>query len=350
MNNKPANGETRVLRYDWPLRAPATGTACARAVLSGGAGFVGSHLCDRLLAEGCEVLCLDSLLTSNGENISHLRSVPGFTFLQADVTQPIFIQGPVDYVLHFASPASPEDYLRFPLQTLAVGSAGTHNLLELARAKDATFLLASTSEVYGDPEIHPQPESYWGRVNSVGPRSVYDEAKRFSEALTMAYFRAHRVRVRLARIFNTYGPRMRVDDGRVLPNFMSQALRGEPLTIYGDGLQTRSLCYVSDLVEGIFRLLTIQLDEPLIVNLGNPDEVTMRDLACEILEVTASKSQIVYRPLPQDDPRVRKPDIRMAKEALGWSPTVSRREGLRRVLPHFQNAIRHLEFARTGVA
>ena len=324
MSDKPENGDMRVQRHESPHRAPETGVARPRAVIAGGSGFLGSHLCDRLLAEGFEVLCLDNLLTSEAENISHLRSVPGFTFMECDVTQPISIPGPVDYVLHFASPASPEDYLRFPLQTLAVGSVGTRNLLDLAKVKGATFLLASTSEIYGDPEIHPQPESYWGRVNSVGPRSVYDEAKRFSEAMTMAYFRAELVRVRIPRIFNTYGPRMRINDGRALPNFMSQALRGEPLTIYGDGLQTRSLCYVSDLVEGIYRLLTVPSDDPLIVNLGNPEEVTVRDLALEILGVTGSKSAIVYRPLPQDDPRIRRPDIRVARELLGWSPTVSR--------------------------
>ncbi len=339
MDINSGNGEIRVLRYESFLRKPGTGGGGPSVVIAGGAGFVGSHLCDRLLAEGCDVLCLDNLLTSSGENISHLRSAPGFTFVPYDITHPIAVQGPVDYVLDLASPASPEDYLRFPLQTMAVGSSGTRNLLELAKAKRATFLLASTSEIYGDPEIHPQPETYWGNVNSVGPRSVYDEAKRFSEALTMAYHRAHQVRVRISRIFNTYGPRMRIDDGRVLPNFMSQALRGEPLTVYGDGSQTRSLCYVSDLVDGLYRLLTVQSEEPLIVNLGNPDEVTVRVLAQEVLEVTGSKSQIVYRPLPQDDPRVRKPDIRHAREVLGWSPTISRQEGLKRVLPHFQRAV-----------
>ena len=320
-----------------------------RAVVTGGAGFVGSHLCERLLAEGCEVVCLDNFLTSTGENIAHLKFAPGFTFIHHDITKRISIEGPVDYVLHLACPASPKDYLKHPISTLKAGGLGTYNALGLAKSKRATFLVASTSEVYGDPLVNPQPESYWGNVNPVGVRSVYDEAKRYGEAMTMAYHRAHGVRVRIPRIFNTYGPRMRLNDGRVLPNFMSQALRGEPLTLHGDGSQTRSLCYVSDLVEGIYRLLVLDTDEPLIMNLGNPDEVTMRQLAEEVLEVTGSTSEIVYHPLPEDDPKLRQPDIRLALQVLGWSPVVSRREGLRMVLPYFQKAVRELEPVRAEV-
>jgi len=320
-----------------------------RVLITGGAGFVGSHLCERLLAEGWEVLCLDNFRTSGGENIAHLKSLPEFTFIRHDITKPISIRGPIDYVLHFACPASPKDYLQYPIHTLKVGSLGTLNALGLARAKRATFMLASTSEVYGDPEVHPQCESYWGNVNPVGPRSVYDESKRYAEALTMSYHRTHGIRVRIPRIFNTYGPRMRLGDGRVLPNFMSQALRGEPLTLYGDGMQTRSLCYVSDLVEAIYRLLVITTDEPLIVNLGNPDEVTVRDLAEEILTVTESASEIIHHPLPEDDPRVRRPDIRLARQILGWSPVVRRWDGLMMVVPYFQKAVRELEPVRSQV-
>ena len=342
MSKNSDNGEIRI---HWPgatapVRSKERRRTPKRAVVTGGAGFVGSHLSERLLAEGYEVVCLDNLLTSSEKNIAHLGSEPRFTFIPHDVTRPIFIQGRVDYVLHFASPASPQDYLEHPISTLKVGSLGTHNALGLARTKGATFLVASTSEVYGDPEVHPQPESYWGKVNPVGPRSVYDEAKRYAEALTLAYARTHGVRVRVPRIFNTYGPRMRLNDGRVLPNFMSQALQGEPLTVHGDGLQTRSLCFVSDLVEGIFRLLLLDRDEPLIVNLGNPEEVTVLDLALEILEVTGSRGQIVYRPLPEDDPRQRRPDTCLAERILGWSPQVPRREGLRKVLPYFREAVR----------
>ena len=342
MSKNSDNGEIRIFRPGacTPVRGNGKRRTPARAVITGGAGFVGSHLCERLLAEGYEVLCLDNLLTSSEKNIAHLGSEPGFAYIPHDVTRPIFIQGPVDYVLHFASPASPQDYLEHPIATLKVGSLGTHNALGLARTKGATFLLASTSEAYGDPEVHPQPESYWGKVNPVGPRSVYDEAKRYAEAVTLAYARTHGVRVRVPRIFNTYGRRMRLNDGRVLPNFMSQALQGEPLTVHGDGSQTRSLCYVSDLVEGIFRLMLLDRDEPLIVNLGNPEEVTVRDLAVEILEVTGSSSAIVYRPLPEDDPRQRRPDTGLVQRILGWSPKVSRREGLRMVLPYFREAVR----------
>ena len=311
-----------------------------RTLVTGGAGFLGSHLCERLLAEGHEVICLDNLKTGRRENIAPLLSRPEFQFLFHDITQPIFWDGPLDWVLHLASLASPKDYLQQPIHTLKVGSWGTHHALGLAKAKGATVLLASSSEVYGDPEVNPQPESYWGRVNPIGPRSVYDESKRYTESVGMAYHRVHGLNIRIARIFNTYGPRMRLEDGRVLPMFMTQALRGEPLTVYGDGSQTRSLCYVSDLIEGLWRLLRVPSSEPLIVNLGNPEEVTMRDLAREILEVTGSQSGITFLPLPEDDPKVRRPDITRAHQFLGWKPAVSRAEGLRKVLPYFQEAIR----------
>ena len=311
-----------------------------RTLVTGGAGFLGCHLCERLLAEGHEVICLDNLKSGRRENIAQLVSRPDFRFLFHDITQPLFLDGPVDYVLHLASLASPKDYLQEPIHTLKVGALGTHYALGLAKAKGSTVLLASSSEVYGDPEVNPQPESYWGHVNPVGPRSVYDESKRYSEAIGAAYYRVHGLNVRIARIFNTYGPRMRINDGRALPMFMTQALRGEPLTVYGDGSQTRSLCYVSDLIEGLWRLLKAPSSEPLIVNLGNPEEVTMRDLAREILEVTGSQSRITYLPLPQDDPKVRQPDISKAQQLLGWKPTVSRAQGLRKVLPYFREAIR----------
>jgi len=310
-----------------------------RALVTGGAGFLGSHLCDRFLAEGHAVVSVDSLKTGRKENIAHLLSHPGFQFIAQDITEPFFIEGGVEAVLHFASPASPRDYLQNPIHTLKVGGLGTYHALGLAKAKNATFLLASTSEVYGDPEVNPQPEGYWGHVNPVGPRSVYDEAKRYAEALTMAYHRAHGVRIRVPRIFNTYGPRMRIDDGRALPNMMAQAVRGEPLTVYGDGRQTRSFCYVSDLVEGIYRLTLAPNPEPLIVNLGNPDEVTVLQLAQEVLEITGSKSGIAFLPLPEDDPKVRRPDIHRAREVLGWEPRVSRREGLVKTLPYFREAL-----------
>lgn len=303
-----------------------------RSLITGGAGFLGSHLCDRLIAEGHEVICMDNLITGSPENIAHLFGNPRFQFVHHDVTNYIYVGGSLDYILHFASPASPVDYLKFPIQTLKVGSLGTHKALGLAKAKGARFLLASTSEVYGDPLVHPQQEEYWGNVNPIGVRGVYDEAKRFAEALTMAYHRYHGVETRIVRIFNTYGERMRVDDGRAIPAFMSQAIAGEPMTVFGTGDQTRSVCYVSDLVDGIFRLLTS--DEPDPVNIGNPDELTMLQLAEEIRDLAESSSQIVFRPLPQDDPQVRQPDITRAQTILGWAPHVQRREGLMRTLKY----------------
>ncbi len=310
----------------------------ARCLVTGGAGFLGSHLCDRLLQEGHEVICLDNLLTGRSGNIQHAMDHQRFTLIEHDITKPIEIEGPVDYILHFASPASPKDYDKHPIHTLKVGALGTYHVLGLAKAKGSTLLLASSSEVYGDPEVNPQPETYWGHVNPVGPRSVYDEAKRYAEAICMAYHHVHRIEVRIARIFNTYGPRMRLQDGRALPNFMTQALRGEPLTVYGDGSQTRSFCYVSDMVEGIYRLLLSGEDEP--VNLGNPDEVTILQIAREVIEVTESQSEIIFRPLPQDDPKVRRPNITKAKHQLGWEPRVSRLEGLKLTVPYFQAALK----------
>jgi dTDP-glucose 4,6-dehydratase len=309
-----------------------------RTVITGGAGFIGSHLCERFLAEGHEVICVDNLLTGNRRNIDHVLGNPGFHAVKHNVSRPIEIDGPVDNVLHFASPASPVDYLTHPIPTLKVGSLGTHNALGLAKAKDARFLLASTSEVYGDPEVHPQREDYWGHVNPIGPRGCYDEAKRFAEAITMAYHRYHGVKTRIVRIFNTYGPRMRLDDGRVLPNFMGQALRGEPITVYGRGEQTRSFCYVSDLVDGIYRLLNTDFSEP--VNLGNPAEITVLQLAQEIIAlVEGTKSTIIYKDLPEDDPKRRKPDITRARELLGWEPVVDRSEGLKRSLEYFRKIV-----------
>lgn len=306
----------------------------ARVVITGGAGFLGSHLCDYFIARGDEVICLDNLITGSPDNIAHLFGHPNFRFICHDVTNFIYIEGEVDYVLHFASPASPMDYLRYPIQTLKVGSLGTHKALGFAKAKGARFLLASTSEVYGDPLVHPQPEDYWGNVNPVGVRGVYDEAKRFAEAMTMAYHRYHGLDTRIARIFNTYGERMRLDDGRMIPAFMTQALRGQPLTVFGDGSQTRSICYVSDMVEGIVRLLESDVVEP--VNLGNPDEISVLALAEEIRQLVGSASPIEYRPLPQDDPKVRQPDISRARALLGWEPRVSRAEGLRRTAEYFR--------------
>ena len=305
-----------------------------RTLITGGAGFIGSHLAERFLALGHEVICVDNLITGALANLEHLRSNDRFTFIRHDVSHPLEIDGPIDNVLHFASPASPVDYLQYPIQTLKVGSLGTHNTLGLARAKSARYMIASTSEVYGDPEVHPQREEYWGHVNPIGVRGVYDEAKRFSEAMVMAYHRAHGLDTRIIRIFNTYGERMRLDDGRVLPNFMGQALRGEPLTVYGDGAQTRSFCYVSDLVDGIEKLLFSECHQP--VNVGNPDEVTILEFAREILALSGSRSPIDYRPLPQDDPKVRRPDITRARQLLGWEPKIGRQEGLRRTLAHFQ--------------
>ncbi|WP_022834384.1 UDP-glucuronic acid decarboxylase family protein [Salisaeta longa] len=310
-----------------------------RTLITGGAGFLGSHLCDRFIAEGHEVLCMDNLITGNPDNIAHLfeRDDERFTFIKHDVTNYIHVGGDLDYVLHFASPASPIDYLKLPIQTLKVGALGTHKALGLAKAKNARFLLASTSEVYGDPQTHPQKETYWGNVNPIGPRGVYDEAKRFAEAITMAYNRYHGVETRIVRIFNTYGPRMRIDDGRALPTFMSQALRGDPLTVYGDGSQTRSFQYVDDLVEGIYRLLMSSVEEP--VNIGNPDEITIKEFAEEIIRLTGSSSTITYEELPKDDPQVRQPDITRARERLQWAPAVDRAEGLARTLDYFRSAV-----------
>jgi len=312
-----------------------------RVLITGGAGFLGSHLCDRFLAEGHEVIAMDNLITGSTANIEHLAGHERFLFIKHDVTNYIYVEGPLDAVLHFASPASPIDYLELPIQTLKVGALGTHKALGLAKAKGARFLLASTSEVYGDPLVHPQAEEYWGNVNPIGPRGVYDEAKRFGEAMTMAYHRYHSVDTRIVRIFNTFGPRMRLNDGRVVPNFVAQALRGEPLTIYGDGMQTRSFCYVSDLVEGIYRLLLSNESDP--VNIGNPNEMTILDFARKIVELTGSRSQIAFiRPEDvriQDDPKVRQPDIGKARRILGWEPQVKLDEGLRRTIEWFQNRV-----------
>jgi dTDP-glucose 4,6-dehydratase len=308
-----------------------------RILLTGAAGFLGSHLAERWLAEGHEVLGVDNFITGSQDNIARLQTHAGFSFQFHDVSVPLFVRGSVDGVLHFASPASPVDYLEFPIQTLKVGSLGTHNMLGLARAKGARFLLASTSEVYGDPEVHPQPESYWGRVNPVGPRGVYDEAKRFSEAMTGAYRDHHGLDTRLVRIFNTYGPRMRPGDGRVVSNFLVQGLRGESLTLYGDGSQTRSFCYVDDLVEGIWRLFHSDYKGP--VNLGNPDEFSIRELADAVLELTQRQSALAFEPLPMDDPKVRCPDITLARRVLGWEPQIKLAEGLGRTIPWFRDAI-----------
>ncbi len=307
------------------------------AVVTGGAGFLGSHLCEYLLAKECEVWCLDNLCTGRVANIEHLGVNPHFHFIKQNVSEHILVPGKVDYVLHFASPASPIDYLELPIQTLKVGAMGTHNALGLAKAKNARLLMASTSEVYGDPLIHPQTESYWGNVNPIGPRGVYDEAKRFAEAITMAYHRAHGLQTRIVRIFNTYGPRMRVRDGRALPNFFRQAILGEEITVYGDGSQTRSFCYVSDLIEGIHRLLMSDTAEP--VNIGNPEEITLRQLAEEVKALTGTQSPIVYHELPVDDPKVRKPDITRARTLLGWEPRVPRSEGLRLTLDYFRREL-----------
>ena len=305
-----------------------------RVLVTGGAGFLGSHLCDRLLREGHEVIAMDNLLTGNERNIAHLQEEKRFRFVRHNVAQYIFVDGPLDAVLHFASPASPIDYLELPIQTLKVGSLGTHNALGLALAKHARFLLASTSEVYGDPLVHPQPETYWGNVNPIGPRGVYDEAKRFAEAITMAYRRSHGVDTRIVRIFNTYGERMRPRDGRVVPALIGQALTGEPMTVFGDGSQTRSFCYVSDLIEGIYRLLQSDLGEPC--NIGNPAELSVLEFARTIRDLTGTKSEIVFRPLPVDDPKVRQPDITKAKSVLGWEPRVRLEEGLRRTIDYFR--------------
>ncbi|HYV84798.1 MAG TPA: UDP-glucuronic acid decarboxylase family protein [Patescibacteria group bacterium] len=307
-----------------------------RVLITGGAGFLGSHLCDHFLARGYEVLCVDNLLTGSTDNIAHIRS-HAFTFIKLDVTGYVYVDGRVDYILHFASPASPMDYLELPIQTLKVGSLGTHKALGLAKAKKATFLLASTSEVYGDPLEHPQKESYWGNVNPIGPRGVYDEAKRFAEALTVAYRNTHKVDTKIVRIFNTYGPRMRLNDGRAIPAFMSQALRNRPVTVFGDGSQTRSFCYIEDMVEGIYRLLTSRHSGP--VNLGNPRELSLLEMARKCIELTGSKSRIVFKPLPTDDPKVRQPDIRLARRVLRWEPKVGLDQGLRRTVAYFRTRL-----------
>jgi dTDP-glucose 4,6-dehydratase len=308
-----------------------------RAIVTGGAGFLGSHLCDFFIEKGWEVVSLDNLVTGADSNISHLLSHPRFKFVKQDVSQYIEVPGPVDAVLHFASPASPPDYLKLPIQTLKVGALGTHNALGLAKAKGSKFLLASTSECYGDPEISPQPESYWGRVNPIGPRGVYDEAKRFAEAITMAYHRYHQVDTRIVRIFNTYGPRMRLNDGRALPNFMYQALVGEPLTVYGDGKQTRSFCYVSDLISGIYKLLESNEHEP--VNIGNPQEISILEFAERVRDLVGSNVPIIFQPLPQDDPKQRCPDISKARRLLNWEPTVGLAEGLRVTFDFFRQQV-----------
>ncbi len=309
----------------------------ANVLITGGAGFLGSHLCDRFIAEGDNVFCMDNFITGSPENIAHLMSNKKFKFIEYDVTNYIYISEDLDYILHFASPASPIDYLKFPIQTLKVGSLGTHKALGLAKAKNATFLIASTSEVYGDPLIHPQNEEYWGNVNPVGLRGVYDEAKRFAEAMTMAYHRYHNVDTRILRIFNTYGPRMRINDGRAIPNFINQALNNEPLTVYGDGSQTRSVCYVDDLVEGIYRLLLSKENDP--VNIGNPDEITMLDLAKEIIEIINPNSEIIFKELPSDDPKIRKPDTTKATNLLNWSAKVNRNEGLKKTIEDFRKRL-----------
>ena len=307
-----------------------------RILITGGAGFIGSHLCEFFVKKDYDVVCMDNLLTGTVDNIAHITS-DRFTFIKHDVTNYIYVEGKLDYILHFASPASPIDYLELPIQTLKVGALGTHKALGLAKAKNARFLLASTSEVYGDPLIHPQREEYWGNVNPIGPRGVYDEAKRFAEAITMAYHRTHGVDTRIVRIFNTFGPRMRLNDGRVVPAFMTQALTGQPLTVFGDGAQTRSFCYVSDLIEGVYRLLMSDFTEP--VNIGNPSEMSILQFGEKIIEFIKSSSEITFKPLPEDDPKVRQPDISLAKEKLDWEPRVSLEEGLHKTLDYFRSQV-----------
>jgi len=308
-----------------------------RVLITGGAGFIGSHLCDNFLAQGFDVICVDNLLTGSTDNIAHIRS-PRFEFIKSDVTTYLYIPGPVDYIMHFASPASPKDYLELPIQTLKVGSLGTHKALGLAKAKGARLLLASTSEVYGDPQVHPQKENYWGNVNPVGPRGVYDEAKRFAEALTVAYRNAEGVDTTIARIFNTYGPRMRLRDGRAIPAFMTQALSGRPVTVFGDGRQTRSFCYVDDLVRGLHALLLSDHNGPM--NIGNPKEMSLEEMAQAVIRITGSRSRIVHRPLPTDDPKVRQPDIALARKVLGWEPRVGLAVGLKRTVRYFRERLR----------
>ena len=317
-------------------RSPST----PNSVVTGGAGFLGSHLVDVLLSRGHKVIIIDNLITGSTDNIAHLAGHPDLKFIKQDVTEFLFLAGPVDYVWHFASPASPIDYLELPIQTLKVGSLGTHKALGLAMEKGARFLLTSTSEIYGDPLIHPQPESYWGNVNTIGPRGCYDESKRFAEAMTMAYFREHQVPTRIVRIFNTYGPRMRLNDGRVVPAFLGQALTNKPITIFGDGKQTRSFCFVSDLIEGIYRLMMLEGKEAhLPTNIGNPHELTMLEFAQEIIRATGSKSKLVHKPLPQDDPKQRRPDITRASQVLKWAPQVPLAEGLRSTIDYFRSRI-----------
>ncbi|HNV29011.1 MAG TPA: SDR family oxidoreductase, partial [Cyclobacteriaceae bacterium] len=315
-----------------------------RVLITGGAGFLGSHLCDRFIKEGYSVIAMDNLITGDLRNIEHLFKLPDFEFYHHDVSKFVHVPGELHYILHFASPASPIDYLKIPIQTLKVGSLGTHNLLGLAKAKNARIIIASTSEVYGDPTVHPQTEEYYGNVNTVGPRGVYDEAKRFQEAITMAYHTFHGLETRIVRIFNTYGPRMRLNDGRVLPAFIGQALRGEDLTIFGDGSQTRSFCYVDDLVEGIYRLLMSDYSQPM--NIGNPNEITIRDFAEEIIKLTGTKQKIVYHDLPKDDPKQRQPDISKAKAILGWEPKVSRSEGLKITYDYFRSLPQEVLYQR----
>ncbi len=315
-----------------------------RVLITGGAGFLGSHLCDRFIKEGYSVIAMDNLITGDLRNIEHLFKLPDFEFYHHDVSKFVHVPGELHYILHFASPASPIDYLKIPIQTLKVGSLGTHNLLGLAKAKNARIIIASTSEVYGDPTVHPQTEEYYGNVNTVGPRGVYDEAKRFQEAITMAYHTFHGLETRIVRIFNTYGPRMRLNDGRVLPAFIGQALRGEDLTIFGDGSQTRSFCYVDDLVEGIYRLLMSDYSQPM--NIGNPNEITIRDFAEEIIKLTGTKQKIVYHELPKDDPKQRQPDISKAKVILGWEPKVSRSEGLKITYDYFRSLPQEVLYQR----
>src|SRR5712664_174036 len=310
----------------------------ARILITGGAGFIGSHLCERFLAEGDDVICMDNFLTGTPDNVAHLFADRRFTFIQQDVTTYIYVKGPVDAILHFASPASPVDYLELPIQTLKVGALGTHKALGLAKEKNARFLLASTSEVYGDPLVHPQREEYWGNVNPIGPRGVYDEAKRFAEAMTMAYHRTHGVDTRIVRIFNTFGPRQRLNDGRAIPAFMTQALTNAPLTVFGDGSQTRSFQYISDLVEGVWLLMQRGGNEP--INMGNPQEMTLLELAKRIIRLAGSRSEIVFRPLPEDDPKVRQPDIGRARAQLGWEPRVDTDEGLKLTLDWFKEKLR----------
>lgn len=304
-----------------------------KAIVTGGAGFLGSHLCDYLLDKGLEVICIDNLVTGNPRNIEHISS-DKFIYLKHDVTKPLYFGDKIDYIFHLASPASPVDYLNLPIQTLKVGALGTYNMLGLAREQGARFLLASTSEVYGDPLVNPQPETYWGNVNPIGPRGVYDEAKRYAEAITMAYHRIHSIDTRIVRIFNTYGPRMRAGDGRVVPNFINQALKGEDVTVYGDGTQTRSFCYVSDLIDGIYRLIMSDYNDP--VNIGNPDEITVLEFARTVIEIIGSSSRIVFKELPENDPKVRRPDISRAAELLGWKPKVGLKEGLKKTIKYFE--------------